>query len=224
MFWFTIPVKICENEESKEVKYIILCTCRGYTDALFQALVEIERIKTQLMKPHPLRVLVVSKSPATVSLLNTMLSGFFVSSVSSIEEAQEHLRNASTVHPPLDFILLDDQSEYRADELSQFIHSLPTDPFQDVKIIHLYTPTTDSLSGHNAFTSDTPGVVRMTKPPRKARLLQLLAIVKNPSDKPILPLGGTQSESEGALQHRTLYGSVLVAEGMFILLLHSFPV
>lgn len=149
-----------------------------------------------------------------------MLSGFFVSSVSSIEEAQEHLRNASTVHPPLDFVLLDDQSEYRADELTRFLHSLPTDPLKDTKIIHLYTPTTDSLAGHNAFASDTPGVVRMTKPPRKARLLQLLAIVKNPSDTPMVPLGGAQSE-ESALQQRTLFGNVLVAEGTSYSNLHA---
>lgn len=178
-----------------------------------QALVEIERVKTQLMKPFPLRVLVVSKSPVTVSLLNTMLSGFFVNSVASIEEAQEHLRHASTVHPPLDFVLLDDQSEFRADSLARFMHALPKDPLKTSKIIHLYTPTTETLSGHSAFTSDTPGVVRMTKPPRKARLLQLLAIVKNPSDKPMARLGGPQSEGEGALQHRTLYGNILIAEG-----------
>ena len=212
MFWFTIPVKICDSEEAREVSVMGTSPARSYSLTPFQALTEIERSKMQLMKPHPLRVLVVSKSPATVSLLNTMLSGFFVNSVSSIEEAQEQLRNASHVRPPLDFVLLDDQSEYRADELAKFLHSLPMDPLKDTKIIHLYTPTTDSLAGHSAFTSDTPGVVRMTKPPRKARLLQLLAIVKNPSDKPAAPLGGGQADAAG-MQQRTLFGNVLIAEG-----------
>ena len=142
-----------------------------------------------------------------------MLSGFFVSSVSSIDEAKEHLRNASTIHPPLDFVLLDEQSEYRADELARFLHSLPMDPLKDTKIIHLYTPTTDALTGHSSFTSDTPGVIRMTKPPRKARLLQVLAIVKHPSDKPVMPIGEGAQSDEAGLQQRTLYGNVLVAEG-----------
>ncbi|PSS37163.1 hypothetical protein PHLCEN_2v1036 [Hermanssonia centrifuga] len=195
MFWFTIPVKICDSEESKD------------------ALAEIDRLKLQLMKPHPLRVLVTSKSPATVSLLNTMLSGFFIASVSSIEEAQEHLRNATTIHPPLDFVLLDDQSEHRADELARFLQALPADTLKDTKIIHLYTPTTDSLSGHSAFTNDTPGVVRMTKPPRSGRLLQMLAVLKNPSQNKIIPSGGeAQSEDQKLAENRSLFGNVLIAE------------
>ncbi len=179
-----------------------------------QALADIDRLKLQLMKPHPLRVLVTSKSPATVSLLNTMLSGFFIASVSSIEEAQEHLRNATTIHPPLDFVLLDDQSEHRADELARFLQALPVDTLKDTKIIHLYTPTTDSLSGHSAFTSDTPGVVRMTKPPRSGRLLQMLAVLKNPSQNKIIPSGGeAQSEDQKLAENRSLFGNVLIAEG-----------
>lgn len=145
-----------------------------------------------------------------------MLGGFFVSSVSSLDDAREHLRNACTVHPPLDFVLLDDQSETRADELARFIRGLPMDALKDTKIVHLYTPTTDSLTGHSLFANDnTPGVVRMTKPPRKVRLLHLLAILKNPglNQLPVTGLGNSAADEQKALQQRTLFGNVLIAEG-----------
>lgn len=215
MFWFTIPVKICDGPESKEVSDHE-STCPSVALMNFQALAEIEQLKMQLMSPYPLRVLIASRSPATQSLLNTMLSGFFVGAVSSIEQAQDYLRDACTTHPPLDFILLDEQSETRADELCRFLHQFPNDPFKDTKIVHLYTPTTDSLSGHSMFASNTPGVVRMTKPPRKARLLQMLAILKNPDQKQVLTanVGGSSDEKQ-LLEARTLYGNVLIAEGTF---------
>lgn len=143
-----------------------------------------------------------------------MLSGFFVNSVSSVEQVQEYIRETRAIRPSLDFIILDEQSETRADELCRFLHQFPNDPFKDTKIIHLYTPTTDSLTGQSSFTSNTPGVVRMTKPPRKARLLQMLAILKHPDQKQVLTTGSEgQSEEQQALQARTLYGNVLIAEG-----------
>lgn len=144
-----------------------------------------------------------------------MLNGFFVTSVSSIEQAQEHLREARHTYPPLDFILLDEQSETRADELCRFVHQFPGDPYRNTQIIHLYTP----LTGQSTFTSNTPGVVRMTKPPRKTRLLQMLAILKNPSQEQVLKVGITgQADEAKALEARTLYGNVLIAEGELLFL------
>ena len=144
-----------------------------------------------------------------------MLNGFFVSSVSSIDEAQEHLQTASTIHPPLDFIILDEQDEKKADELARFVHLLPLDPLKDTKLLHLYTPTTDSVTGHSILNSTTPGVVRMTKPPRRARLLQMLAILKNPSQAPTPAIGfNAHTEEQMALNRRTLYGNILIAEGL----------
>lgn len=143
-----------------------------------------------------------------------MLGGFFVSSVSSVEEAQSFFREASNLRPLLDFVLLDEQSETRADELCRYLHEFPGDPFRDTKIIHLFTPTTDSLTGHSTFADNTPGVVRMTKPPRKARLLQMLAVLKNPDQKQVLKAGAAdQADEQQALEARTLYGNVLIAEG-----------
>lgn len=166
------------------------------------------------MRPFPSRVLVASQSPATRSLLNTMLSGFFVNSVGSIEDVQQYIYDARVVSPGLDFIILDEQSEARADDLCRFLHQLTNDPFKDTKLVHLYTPTTDSLTGHSTFENSVPGVERMIKPPRTAKLLQMLATLKNPAQQQILSVGGPgPSDEQQALSARTLYGNVLIAEG-----------
>ncbi|KIP05676.1 hypothetical protein PHLGIDRAFT_128752 [Phlebiopsis gigantea 11061_1 CR5-6] len=194
-FWFTIPVKTCESQESKD------------------ALAEIQSLKLQLMRPFPSRVLVASQSPATRSLLNTMLTGFFVNSVGSIEEVQQYIYDSRVVSPGLDFIILDEQSEARADDLCRFLHQFPNDPFKDTKLVHLYTPTTDSLTGHSTFENSVPGVERMIKPPRTAKLLQMLATLKNPAQQQILSVGGPgPSDEQQSLSARTLYGNVLIAE------------
>lgn len=123
----------------------------------------------------------------------------------------------------LDFIILDDQSETHVDSLVRYLHSLQSPVFQETKVVHLYTPTT-SRTGHAVFgNSSTPGVVKMTKPPRKARLLQTLAGLKN--------LPNTISSSQAtdvakamenlAAAQRTLYGNVLVAEGSGYFVVHN---
>lgn len=118
------------------------------------------------------------------------------------------------MRPSLDFVLLDDQSETRADELARYLQNLPLSSLRDTKLLHLYTPTTDSLAGHSTFNSNTPGVVRMTKPPRKARLLQMLAILKNPDQNQAPAVGlGTHAQEQKALEQRMLFGNVLIAEG-----------
>ncbi|TCD66765.1 hypothetical protein EIP91_000956 [Steccherinum ochraceum] len=190
MFYFTIPVKLHDSEESRA------------------ALADLEKYKGVLMLPIATSVLVISQSSATVSLLSTMLSGLLVTSVSSIDDARRILQDRVS-NPPLDFVILDSQSEHRADELARFLHGVAGDPFKDTKLIHIYTPTTDSLSGHTTLT-DTPGVIRMTKPPRRTRLLQMLAIIKHPEVHPVTtPVAPTKDDS---LLHRTLFGNVLIAE------------
>jgi hypothetical protein len=177
-----------------------------------------------LMKPRPLRLIVCSLSQVTLVLLQTMLSGFSVTLASSIEDTETHLRNVMP-HHPLDFVILDDQSETHADDLARLLLSLKSSAFQDTKIIHLYTPTINSLSGLALFSSSTPGVVKMTKPPRKARLLQILADLKNVSDgkSNSQATDVTKGAEDLATAQRTLYGNVLVAEGECFLRYSSIP-
>ncbi|RPD81571.1 histidine kinase [Lentinus tigrinus ALCF2SS1-7] len=198
-FWFTIPVKIFESEESQQVQ------------------AEVEKLKSHLMLPRPLRLLVSSGSPTTLAMISTMLSGFNVIPVSSINEAEDLLRNADFVSQPLDFVLLDDQSETRADDFARGLRSLPYQSVKDTKVIHLFTPTTDNLAGAPMLRNDMetlPGIVRMTKPPRQLKLLQMLASLKNILDHfPTKPMvNASELREEEALAQRTLFGNVLVAE------------
>lgn len=177
---------------------------------------EVEKLKSHLMQPRPLRLLVSSGSPATLAMLGTMLSGFNVIPVSSVNEAEDLLRNADFVSQPLDFVLLDDQSETRADDFSRGLRSLPYQSLKDTKVIHLFTPTTDNLAGAPMLRNDkeTPqGIVRMTKPPRQMKLLQMLASLKNILDVSTKPMiSASELREEEALAQRTLFGNVLVAE------------
>ena len=150
-------------------------------------------------------------------MLTTMLSGFNVMSISNISDVELHLRNAEFLAQPLDFVILDDQSENRADDLTRFLRTLPYPSLQETKVIHLFTPTTDNLSGAPMLRNDIdspPGIVRMTKPPRQLKLLQVLAGLKNvPDQNPPRPIvDSSMLREEDALAQRTLFGNVLVAE------------
>ncbi|KAH9927462.1 histidine kinase [Epithele typhae] len=198
-FWFTLPVKIFESEESR------------------QTLAEVERLRSFLTNPQPLRILVGSASTTTQAMLSTMLSGFSVTPISSINEVEPLLHSAEFLSQPLDFVILDDQSESRADDLTRFIRSLSHTALQDTKVVHFFTPTTDNLAGAPMLRDDTaspPGIVRMTKPPRQLKLLQVLASLKNVLDHiPLRPIiDSAVLREEHALAQRTLYGNVLVAE------------
>ncbi|KDR85277.1 hypothetical protein GALMADRAFT_218372 [Galerina marginata CBS 339.88] len=196
MFWFTIPVKIYKADESNK-----------YTE-------DIHKMRLALINNHPLRVLACSRSSATLELLGTMLTGFVVKSASSIQEARQYLQEYSNPDIGLDFVILDDQSETHADNLALYLHSLGLGSLIETKVIHLYTPTTSS-SGHAVFANSTnPGVVKMTKPPRLARLLQTLAGLKNLPHPMISHHSSQLSKAieEVSNAQRTLYGNVLIAE------------
>jgi hypothetical protein len=170
-----------------------------------------------------------------------MFTGFHLRSVSTVQETHIELERLSRMPVALDFVVLDDQSESHAEELSRKLQSLSgpgsgslgrKSVLAETKIIHIYTPTTDNLSGFGGgngngngnggnegkrtiFSSNTPGVVKMTKPPRKHRLLQMLASLK---DLPNAATSTRVTEVEKAFEdliaaQRTLYGNVLVAEG-----------
>ncbi|KAH7929368.1 dual-domain HisK/Mak2 protein kinase [Leucogyrophana mollusca] len=199
IFWFTIPVAVDNGEESKK------------------ALSDMQRLSTILKTPRAVRILASSKSTATSSLLKTMLDGFDVITVNSPEETAAYLAGISSDSPELDFVILDDQSEHHADELVQYLTSLRKDALKNTKVVHLYTPTTDTLSRHTGpamFNSNTPGVTKMTKPPRKARLLQTLASLKDHPDSfiPPPPTDVAKAMEDISAAQRTLFGNVLIAE------------
>jgi CheY-like chemotaxis protein len=184
----------------------------------WQSLLDIQGLKSDLMMPQPLRILVCSASDATLAFLNNMFSGFLVTLVASIQDAEVQLRACSGSSTSLDFIILDVQLESHVADLVHFLDSLQSLTLRDTKLIHLYTPTT-SRAGQTVFgRSGTPGVVKMTKPPRKARMLQTLAGLKNLPNtiSSGQPTDVTRAMEDLAAAQRTLYGNVLVAEGGYI--------
>ncbi|KAG6868250.1 hypothetical protein C0993_005824 [Termitomyces sp. T159_Od127] len=195
-FWFTLPVKIYNTEETRKSSQ------------------EIEWIKSRLMIPSPPKILVCSTSTATLTFLHTMLRDFRVECVSSAQEAKSKLGDYQNLLMSLDFFILDEQSEEGLTEILQYIHKVQTRTFQETKIIHLYTPTT-SDSGQLVFgTNSIPGVVKMTKPPRTARILHTLAETKHVlNDFSPTTTAVSRAIEDLATAQRTLYGNVLIAEG-----------
>ena len=177
VFWFTVPVKVYHSEESLKV-CILSFSVSSYITVL-QNIQSVEKMRNLLMVPRPPSLLLCSPSDATRALLQNMLSGFSTAAVSSLDEAEAALKEITSLQSPLDFVILDDQSEAHADQLACFLKSLECYSLRDTKLIHLYTPTVDSVSGHAVLSSITPGVIKVTKPPRRARLLQTLARSKN---------------------------------------------
>lgn len=86
-----------------------------------------------------------------------------------------------------------------------------TPGLRQTKIIHLYTPTTQSLS-ESAAIEGNPNVAKIIKPARKMRILQVLAELRGvvaPS-APLSPVVTTSPVAE--TPRRTLFGNVLIAE------------
>ncbi|KAH9921391.1 histidine kinase [Fomitopsis serialis] len=198
VFWFTLPVKIYESEESRQVS------------------AEVSRLQTQLLSERPLRVLLSSASSATQALLCTMLKGFSITTVPSTPEAETYISNAQP-QDPVDFVILDDQSEAPIDDFTRILQASSLPSLQDTKIVHLFTPTTDNLADHPILKpggDGASGIIRVTKPPRQVRLLQTLASLKNlPAQVPLVPVTNASAiREEEALARRTLHGNVLIAE------------
>jgi hypothetical protein len=175
----------------------------------------IQRVRARLLEPRPPRVLISSPSDAATSLLCSMLDGFDVSAVSTVEELKQILHSVKSGDMPLDYIILDHQSEATADGIARLLESLDSPTLNDTKLIHLYTPVTDTISSKPVFGNGASGIIRMTKPPRKARLLQALAKLKRLPPETYADLRSTTTAvaEEPPESQRTLFGNVLVAEG-----------
>ncbi|TFK30704.1 dual-domain HisK/Mak2 protein kinase [Coprinopsis marcescibilis] len=195
-FWFTIPVKINHSAETEEYSQ------------------DIVKLKHVLMDPTPLRVLVCSTSDATRSFLSHMFQGFEVTLSSGLDECYEFLKSYQFQTTPMDIVVLDDQSESNPDDMARFIRSLNSHSLQGTKVLHLYTPTT-SRTGQDVFgNSSTLGVLKMTKPPRKARMLQFIAGLKHPPNEiSTAPKNLVANSGDDQVSgRRTLFGNVLIAE------------
>ncbi|KAI0005369.1 hypothetical protein BJV74DRAFT_875326 [Russula compacta] len=195
-FWFIIPVKIFGSEDSEK------------------AMLSIERVRAHLMEPRPLRALISSPSDATTSLLCSMLDGFHVSTVLTVEELEQSLRSAQPSDAPLDCIILDHQAEAAADGILRLLESLCSPVLKDTKLIHFHTPVTDTTSSNPVLGNSTSGIIRITKPPRKARLLQALAKLRKlpPETYADLRSAVISTAEEPPESQRTLFGNILIAE------------
>jgi hypothetical protein len=187
-FWFTIPVQPFVSPEAQ------------------QAVTETRILRTRLVQPNAPRVLIISSSPTTRALLTHLLVGFIVMSVDGLDAGLKVLRGAHTLSPPLEFVLLDDQSDTHAEGLASVLRTAG----HTAALVHLYTPTTGLGAGH-VRAGSAQGVTRMTKPPREARLLHTLARLKNIDTAPTTTISGGTFTSVPAAP-RTLFGNVLIAE------------
>jgi hypothetical protein len=181
--------------------------------------------------------------------LTTILHGFDVFCVGSVEEAVAWLHRTGSKGQPLDFVLLDHFNAKRLEQIPVILNTY--DSTKDAKAIHLYTPTpiiapasswgripTAAAGGDvdmavasaNGSLSTLPlsesvvvsggiagPIIRTNKPPRRARLLELLGSlrdVKTPlGELPASQIGQALANLESA---RPLIGTatVLVAEGL----------
>ncbi|KAI0047651.1 histidine kinase [Auriscalpium vulgare] len=194
-FWFVIPAKIFSSPESEKSSS------------------DIRNLRAQLMRPHPPRILISTPSDATSSMLSSMLDGFIVNTIPPGQDLEGFIRNNHNWDAPVECLILDSQSEAQAEDLARLIGSTQLTTLRDTKVIHLYTPVSDGITGHSMLRSDIPGVIRITKPPREGRLLQALASVTNlPLESYARFVPGTTAAPEEPTSSRTLFGNVLIAE------------
>ena len=168
-----------------------------------QALSAIEKLRFSLTSPHLFHVLVCSPSETTISMLSTILKGLVLEPATSIEEAENKLRKAHSLHRPMDFLILDDQSEVHLNYLTRLLQILSNTKSTPTQLIHFHTFTTGSTGVTN------PNVVKMSKPPRTCELLTKLDELSRLLS-PRTTKGNTPNNTTAP---RTLYGNVLIAEG-----------
>lgn len=174
-----------------------------------------------LNSSRPLELVIYSPSETTINFLHTILSGFHVCSTNDANAIKDQIQEHITSGKLLDFIILDDQSEGVAERLLQEMENMGGSLFRSTKVIHFYTPTI-SRTGQPVFPkSKHPSIFKLTKPPRKSRLLQVLAELKNlPNKLSATPVSDPSKLIGGAsIAQRTLYGNVLIAEGIILLFL-----
>jgi len=134
-----------------------------------------------------------------------------LTALSSIEDAETFLQDYYD-YTPIDFIIIDSQSDQRVGNLSQILRNLGRQALSHSKIIQLFTPSA-AAAGQSPFDSSTMGVIKILKPPRSLRLLQKLAELKDPlNPAAVAPRSSKDSLLLAESTPRTLFGNVLIAE------------
>lgn len=203
-FWLSIPVKIHVSDET------------------IRARNEIEELRASILQfmSHPHAVL-ISPSDATLQWLSNILTGFDLTCLKSIEEVGPFIQSCVAGLKRIDFVLLDDQSELSVQGVVKMLNPTHASSSNNVKTIHLFTPTSEFLSTYRTEESNQSGLLRMTKPVRTHRLLQTLANMKNigsntgTSASSVVPPMPKDVHDTKEAAKRTLYGNVLIAEGRF---------
>jgi len=173
-----------------------------------QASSEINRLRSTLIGPFPSKVVICSASSATRDLIHNILKGFDVTLLPNLDPVHSHLERYRW-DDRLDFLILDDQFQTQIVDVIQILRWSNTPALRNTKIVHLYTPTAQSLSETVAIGGN-PNVAKIIKPPRKARILQVLGELKGLAPVPPSPVVATDPP------HRMLVGNILVAEGAVI--------
>lgn len=233
-FWFRIPVKLHSSSETRKVSISAeLSQWRKFTQFSPTRKVDSDynSLKARLLEPRPLRILVSSSCYDTVALLYKILTGFTLTVVSSTEGAISYINNEALMHRSLDFIIVDEQSDARVEDVA---HSLEEHPSCSLtKILHLYIPTSEILGRRPAVLADptkqsiqdklTARIIRSTKPPRRAKIIQLLGSLNDSSRDSVLSppdRGLKRGLGKGGdlldlprLEPPKIRGNVLIAEG-----------
>lgn len=175
----------------------------------------LEGLRTQLIHPRPVQILLCSASETTLRLLETMFVGLRVSSTRTQIEAQRWLEQFANNTDRVDFVILDTQSGDLADDLAKVVERLGSPSLLDTKILHIYTPTKGNSSGISG-RDGSQKVLRLTKPPRTFKMLQTLVQLRNPTPRisaPV-PVRVVEKPVENVGNKRELAGmKILIAEG-----------
>ena len=152
-----------------------------------------------------------------------------IKSVSSTEGAITTIKGEAQAGRMVDYVIVDEQSDARVEEIAKALDTYPS--LSSTKVIHLYIPTSETLGRRPAalVESRRPNgksggrVVRSTKPPRRNRMLQMLAslsdiardTILSPSQRESLVALPPPGRSPEQLSDRPrIRGNVLIAEGM----------
>jgi hypothetical protein len=176
-------------------------------------------------------------------MLLNILAGFHVTLVSSIEEAERHVRGIGFSNDYLDFIIVDPPPalnsnraslEAKFERLASEVQRWPSMSYAQLVELNTVVPTGGMLERRLHAWSDSvteatsapplahhSRIHRMSKPPRRGRVLRFLASLCDVGKD--IPGSGSEQKSSvvsaavAKLPRQKVSGNVLVAEGEDVL-------